>query len=139
MDRQDEKTQNTQKHKTLPKEENLHYSKYLRYETCKRKVTPQRKAQGNKKYTILSNIKKQQKALPREEKQLQNGLNWNTKPNQKIFKIKITLSRGQIQKNKTRQYLTGREFKAVSQGLGTRRDDEILRRRRQGKTKTLYT
>ena len=72
-DRQDEQTQNTKKHKTLPKEENLHYSKYLKYETYKRKVTPQRMAQGYEKYSILSNNKITTKSAP------EGGKETNTK------------------------------------------------------------
>ena len=56
-----------------PKEENLHYSKYLKYETYKRKVTPQRMAQGYEKYSILSNNKITAKSAP------EGGKETNTK------------------------------------------------------------
>ena len=93
------------------------------------------------KHILFYQITKlQQKALPREEKKrLQTAkLKHKTWP-ENLQKSKSLSQEDKYRKTRQRHYLSGREFKAVRQGLGIRRDDKILRRRRQGKTKTLYT
>ena len=130
------KTNNMEHRKTLLQEENLHYSEFnVNYKTYNRGSTRAMKII----FSIVWKLSTKNHSRGGETKWLEN-LKIQTQNLTRKIQHKFTLlERTKIQINKTRTILNNARIKTVVRGFGIRHGDEILWRRIQGKTRTLYT